>query len=327
MQGTEGDPFVWVAGFGLHAQQDVLTQYGHRGQGVGTSCRWAKGWGSLGYRWAKGWGSWGCRWTKRLGDLSCAPAALDAVLHSAVPCQLRMPVPRCRAMPTLHAWVPAMAPGSAPCRPHVPTTAPCCPVGGCGGLSQMQLLSTAPACPARQEARLQRAVSLLGLFLLPCFAPHNGNISFIGKTAHYVDSLWKRLTRLLRNGEGREDFDFVHFKKDCSACPLLPPLSNETPVPHKGFIIAMQHSPSPATSSSACWATFRGGARAAAWSWSLAAEVPEPLLPGCSRAPRSLQQSSWTEGAVLVLQLRGGWNHSTHPQQRSPSAAKFFNFI
>lgn len=132
--------------------------------------------------------------------------------------------------------------------------------------------------------------------------------------------------RLLHNVEGRKAFDFVHFKKDCNACPLLPPLPNETLVPHKGFIIAMQHSPSPATSSSACWATFRGGAPAAAWSWSLTVEVPEPLLPRCSRAPRSLQQSSWT-GAVLVLQLRGGWNHSTHPQQRSLSAAKFFNFI
>lgn len=32
MQGTEGDPFVWVAGFGLHAQQDVLTGMGIEGK-------------------------------------------------------------------------------------------------------------------------------------------------------------------------------------------------------------------------------------------------------------------------------------------------------
>lgn len=89
------------------------------------------------------------------------------------------------------------------------------------------------------------------------------------------------------------------LKKIANAAPSLPPPPppDEAPVPHKGFITAMQHSPSLATSSSARWAPLKKGGASRGWQgW-------EPLLKAGMEVART--PAKWPASLPSVLKAAG----------------------
>lgn len=210
---------------------------------------------------ALGWvgGQWG-----EQSSLACCFAPCCAI----APCVLvpAIAVP-CHAVPTLLATANRAVPAprtrrcDARCRPAPGPgyrTAPHPSSGGCKGLERDAAEQPSARHPPASRTNGMSAAGgfrCLGFVLL---RPAPGKRALSGnRLIRQVPS--ERGTHALHiMGKEKRLLTRVHLKNR-DRCSLPPPLSDEAPVPHKGFIIAMRYSPPPATSSSARWAALRRG--------------------------------------------------------------------